>query len=111
MWKADEGEAERIVLLIFGCALIVGGCGLVGWDRKSYSGPVEIASFLRRDFSQSNKYDTFWHVVSTGYFYVLIYKDLDRPLSTTTFTVKSHVDGSINICLFQILYSMKLVFY
>ena len=44
--------------------------GVVGWDRQSYLGPDEIASFFSRDFSQSNN-DTFWHVVSTVFFYVL----------------------------------------
>ena len=57
--------------MFFGGALIVGGWGVVVWGRKSYLGPAEIASFSNRDFSRSNKHDTFWHVVSTGYFYVL----------------------------------------
>ena len=39
---------------------------MVGCCRKSYIGPVEIASFCNRDFSRSNK-----HVVSAEYFYVL----------------------------------------
>ena len=43
---------------------------MVGTDR-SYSGLAEIASFSSRDFSRSNKHDTFWHVVSVEYFYVL----------------------------------------
>ena len=74
MWKANEGEAESVALLIvdlfFDSALIVNESGVVGWDRKSYSKPAEIAPFSSRDFSQSSKHDTFWHVVSTGYFYV-----------------------------------------
>ena len=48
----------------FGVALIVGGLG-----RKSYLVPAEIASFSNRDLSRRNKHDSFWHVVSTGYFY------------------------------------------
>ena len=39
----------------------------VGWGRNSYSGPADIASFSRWDFRQNNKYDKFWHIVSTGY--------------------------------------------
>ena len=42
--------------------------GVLGLGRKSYLGPVKITSFSNRDFSQINKHDTFWHVVSTGYF-------------------------------------------
>ena len=62
MWKADEGEAEIIVLLIF-----------VLWGEVEivYSGPAEITSFSRWDVNPSNKHDTFWHVASTGYIYVL----------------------------------------
>ena len=45
VWKADEGEVEGIVLLIF----------------VSFSW----------NFSQSNKHDTFWHIVLTGFFYLL----------------------------------------
>ena len=74
----------------------------------------------------ANKHDTFWHVASTEYFYVLflwaiavsdssfleIYKDLGCPLSTNMFTVNSHTDNDFYkyIYLFQILYSMKSVF-
>ena len=68
--KADEGEAENIVLLI----IVLWWCfdrrwGRVGGvGRKSYSGPAEFSSFSRQDVSRSNKYKTFWHVVSTGIF-------------------------------------------
>ena len=79
------------------------GEGLWEWGRKPYLGPAKIAPFSRRDFSRSNKHDTFWYVVSTGYFYVLflwaiavsdfrtleIYKYLSSPLSTITFTGNS----------------------
>ena len=44
----------------FGGALIVDGWGVMRWDTKSYLGPVEIASFSSRDFSWSNKHDTFY---------------------------------------------------
>ena len=66
------------------------------------------------------------HNLSTGYFYILflwaiaildfrpleIYKNLGLPLSPMTFTVNSHTDNHSYkyIYLFQILYSMKLVF-
>ena len=72
-----------------------------------------------------NKHDTFWHVVTTGYFYVSflwtiavsdsylleIYKNLGFLLSTITFTVNSHADNHFfkYIYLFQILYSLKSV--
>ena len=68
----------------------------------------------------------FWHVVSTGYFYVLflwaiavsnfrpleIYKNLGIPLSTIIFTVNSHADNHCYkyIYLIQILYIIKSVF-
>ena len=51
-------------------------CFFVGaslYVRKSYLGPAEIMSFSSRDFSLSNKHYTFWHIVSTGYFYVLFF--------------------------------------
>ena len=137
VWKTDEGirgrgggeglEVESIVLLFFDGALIVGGWRVVGWGRKSYLGPAKMAPFFfSRDFSRSNKHDTFWHVVLTGYFYVLfllaiavsdfrllvIYKNLGLPFSTITFTVDSRADNHFYkyIYLFQISYSMKSVF-
>ena len=93
MWKADEGETEIIVLLIF-----------VLWgevEQIVYSGSAEITS------NPSNKHDTFWHVASTGYIYVLylwamsvsnfrpleIYENLGIPLSAITFTGNSHADN------------------
>ena len=81
---------------------------MMGWGRKPYLGQDVIASIGSRDYTQSNKQDTFWHdtfwlVLSTGYFYALflwaiavsdfrpleIYKNLGLPLSTITFTVNS----------------------
>ena len=56
--------------MLFGSIWIVGGWWVVEWDRKSYLQPAEIASFSDQDFSRSNKHETFWHVVSIGYFYV-----------------------------------------
>ena len=76
--------------MLFGGALIICGWGMVWWCRKSYSGPAEIASFSSEDFSQSNNHDTFWHVVSTGYFGILFL-------------------WAIAVYLFQILCSMKSV--
>ena len=112
--------------MFFGGALIVEGWGVVRWSRKSYSRPAEIAPFSRRDVSRSNKHDTFWHAVSTGYFYVLFlwpivvsdfrpletYKNLDLPLSTIAFTVNSHADNHFYkyMYLFQIICSMQSVF-
>ena len=75
VWKIDEGEAESIVLLIFVLWQCFNRWWMVGWvvgcGRKSYLGPAEIAWFSYQDFRQSSKHDTFWHVVSTGYLYVL----------------------------------------
>ena len=109
VWKTDEGKAESIVLLIFffGGALIIGGWGVVGWGRKSYLGPAEITYFSSRDFSRSNKHHTFWHVISTGCFHVLllwaiaisdfcfweIHKNFSFPLPAITFTVNSHANN------------------
>ena len=69
VWKTNEGEAESIVLLIFdswrcfNCRWVTGGglCQKVLFRTSGFS----------RGFSQSNKHDTFWYVVSSGYFYVL----------------------------------------
>ena len=125
----DEGEAESIVLLnffIWRCLnrRCIRGCEV---GQKSFLGPAEIASFSCREFSRSNRDDTFWDVVSTGYFYVLfswtiavsgfrpleIYKNLGLSLSSVTFTVNSRADYHFYkyIYLFQILYSMKSVFF
>ena len=73
VWKTDEGRQNVFFyqFLFFGGALIVGGWGLLEWDRKSYLGSTEIASFSSPDFSRNKKNDTFWRFVSTGYFYVL----------------------------------------
>ena len=89
--------------MFFAVALIVAGWGVVGWYRK------------------------FWLAVSTGYFYILflwaivvsdfltleIQKHLVLPLSSITFTANSQADNHFcnYIYLFQILYSMKSVFY
>ena len=57
--------------MFFGVALLVGGWGVVGWGRKSYLGPAEIPSLSSRDLNRRNKHDSFWLVLSTGYFYIL----------------------------------------
>ena len=90
--------------LFFGVALIVGG----------YLGQSKIASFSSRNLSRNNKHDSFWLVVSTGYFYVLflwdivvsdfllleIYKHLVLPLSSITFTINCQSDSlSINMLI------------
>ena len=127
VWKTKEEEAESIVFLFFGGALIVGGWPQMRWGRKSYLIRLpKIVSFSSQDFSRSNKHDPFSHVVSTGYLYVSffgaidvsdfrpleIYKNLGLPLSTFTFTVNSHGDNHFYKCiyLFQLLYSIKSVF-
>ena len=125
----DEGEAESIVLLNFFTWRYLNRRWMRGCEvgQKSFLGPAEIASFSCREFSRSNKDDTFWDVVSTGYFYVLfswtiavsgfrpleIYQNLGLSLSSVTFTVNSRADYHFYkyIYLFQILYSMKSVFF
>ena len=109
VWKADEGEAKSIVLIIF----VLWQCFNRQWvrdgglGRNSYSVSAEIASFSRWDFIWSNKHDTFWHFAVTEYFHVSflslitvsdfrllkICKNLGLPLSTITFTVNSHADN------------------
>ena len=127
MWKTDKGWRGEGVgqkelfcwFLSFGIALIVGGWGVVGWGRKSYLGPAEITSFFSWELSRRNKRDSFWFVVSTGYFYFLflwvivvsdflpleIHKHLVLPLPSITFTAKSEADNHFYkyIYLFQIL--------
>ena len=119
-WWGEREGAESIVLLIvvLGCCFtcwLVRGCG---WCRKSN------LIFFQPDLSQRNKHDSFWLVVSTGYFYVSflwaivvsdflsleIHKHLVLPLSSITFTAISQADNHFYkyIYLFQILYSMKL---
>ena len=47
-----------------------------GWwegGREPYLGAAEITSFSSRDFSRNNKHDTFWHVLTTGYFQIFIF--------------------------------------
>ena len=75
VWKTVKGGGEResIVLLIFVIWRCfnrrwVSGCGLgqklpfrASWNRI----------FSSRDLSWRNKHDSFWLVVSTGYFYIL----------------------------------------
>ena len=98
----------------------------MGSGRNSYLGAAEIASFSSRYFSRTNKNNTFWQDVTTGYFYLLflwtiavsdfclleIYKNLGFLLATITFTVNSHEDNHFYkyIYLFQILYSLKSAF-
>ena len=52
VWKTDEGEAESIVLLIFGDALIVEGLGVVGLGREFHLETAEMTSFSSRDVSR-----------------------------------------------------------
>ena len=92
--------------------------------------PMNIAKFLKTALfyrthpvaTSGSKNGTFWHVVSTGHFYVSfvwamavsdfppleIHKNFSLPLSTITFTINSHADNHFYkyIYLFQILYSI-----
>ena len=90
------------------------------WGRKSYLEPAKIAFFSSRDLSRSNKHDSFWLVVLTGYLYIFVFMshccfryfslgNLVLPLSSITFTANSQADDRFYkyIYLFQILYSMK----
>ena len=102
-------------------ALIVCGLKMVGWGIKSHLSP---AGILAEAILMN---DIFWHFVSNGYFYVLflwaiavsdfcpleIYKNLGLPVSTATFAVNNQADNHCYkyIYLFQILYSMKSVFF
>ena len=95
--------------------------------RISYSGPAEIASFFSGDLSRRNKHATFWHVVSTGHFYVLllraiavsqfcpleIYKNLNLLLSTISFAVNSHAFLEVhlfgsNIIQYEVSFFIKM---
>ena len=135
--KPTRGRQKALFYqsLFFGGAWTVGGWGVVGWGRKSYLGPAERfpAGILAEAVSmttsspEQGKHDTFRHVISTGYFYVLllwtisvsdfclleIYKILGFPLSIITFTVNSHADNHFYkyIYLFQISYSLKSIFF
>ena len=70
-WGRSRKHYFFFFFFFFCAAWIVNEWGVVESDRKSYLGAAEIASFSCRDFSPSSKYDTFWHVVTTGYFYIL----------------------------------------
>ena len=108
--------------MFFGVALFADEWGVVGWGRKSDLRPAEIASFSSWDLSRRSKHDSFWLVVSTGYFYILflwaivvsdflpieIHKHLVLPLSNIFFTTNSQADNHFYIYayLFQILYTV-----
>ena len=99
--------------MFFGGALIVGRWGVAVWSRKSYLEPAEIASSYSRDFSRSNKHDTFYHVVSTRYFDVLFLWAIavsDFRLLSAIFLKSTATQLNKFIYLFQILYSMKSIF-
>ena len=75
VWKTNEGggrgQKALFCFFLLGVALIIGGGGVVGWGRRSYLGPAEIASFSSWDLSRHNKNDSLWLVVSSGCFYIL----------------------------------------
>ena len=88
----------------------------MGWGRESYLVPGEVASISSWDLTQSNKPDTFWHVVSTGNFSIFFVfflfhiffpwkfiKNLDLPLSSITFKVNSHADNHFHIFILNII--------
>ena len=120
-----EGGAESTVLLVFvlWCCFTcrwVKGCGL---GQKVLFRASWNLIFSRRDLSQPNEHDSFWLVLSTRYFYILllwaidvsdfppwgIHEDSVLPLSSITFTVNNQSDNHFYkyAYLFQILYSMK----
>ena len=108
-----RGRKHCFVSFCFICgAIIVDGWRAVGWGRRSYLGTAEVESFSSQDFSQSNKHDTFWHVLTTGHFYVLflwtitvldfclleIYENLGFLLSAISFKVSNtQITISMNI--------------
>ena len=100
-WGRREGGRKHVLLIfVLWCCFTcrwVRGCG-----RKFYLGPAEILSFSSQDLSPCNKHDSFWLVISTGYFYILflwavvsdfptleIHKHLVLPLSNINFTGNS----------------------
>ena len=113
--------------MFFGVPLMVGGKGVVGWGRKFHLKPAKIAFFSSRDLSRRNKHDSFWLVVSTGYFYILflwaivvsdffpleLYEHLVLPLSSIIFRANSQADNHFYeyIYLFQPLYNIESVFF
>ena len=123
----ERQKALFCSFMVFSGVWIVNGWGVVGKGRKSYLGAAEIASFSSRNFSRSNKHDTFSHVVTTGYFYVLflwniavsdfclleIYKNLGFLLLLSLLqSTATQITISINIFMFfQILYSLKSVLF
>ena len=134
-WKIDkegerEGEgAESIVLSIFVLWRCfnrrwVRGCR---WGRKSYLGPAEFSSFSSQDLSWRNKlwfilacciewifqYILFLWAIFLDFLPSKIYKHFVLPLPSITFTTNSQADNHFykHIYLFQILYSMRSVFY
>ena len=129
VYKPVRGSEKALfcLCLFFGGPWIVAGWCVVKWSRNSYLGPAEMTSISSRDISRRNRHDTLWHVVSTGYFYVLflwaicvsdfrlleICESLGLPLSIITFTVNSDGDNHFYkyIYLFQISNSAKSVFY
>ena len=69
-WGGVGMGAEGIVLLIF----VIWRCFSRRWVRGCGVGHKVLFRAgwnPRRDLSQRNKHDSFWHVVSTGHFYVL----------------------------------------
>ena len=104
------GKSRRNVLSIF----VLWWCFHHWWLRscgveQNHLGQAEITSFPGCDLSGSTKHDTFWEVISSGYFCILflwaigasyfhpldIYKNLVPPLPSIIFTVNSHATALI----------------
>ena len=86
--------------MFFGVALLVSGWGVVGWGRNYYLGPTVI--FSNWDLRWRNKHDSFWLVVSAGYFYILflwaiVVSDLFSCLVSLLQPTTKQITISINI--------------
>ena len=64
-------RAESIPFLFFCLWHCLNSRLILGWNIKSYLGPVEIASFSCQDCSRRNRHDLFGLVVSARYLYIL----------------------------------------
>ena len=84
--KTRWGEGRKHCLLVFVLWLCIG--------------PAKTVSFSKRDFSRSNKYDTFWHYrlnISTFYFH--------EPLLLQTFVPLKFIKTYSFPCLVSLLLS------
>ena len=87
--------------------------GVMGWGRKSYLDPAEIASISRRDCIDWIFLRFIFMTIAVSDLCPLeFYKNLRCILVYFNFWVSSHADNHFckSIYLFQILYSMKSAF-